>query len=159
MQQNRQIFISYAREDIESAKRLFIELKNIGEQPWIDKECLFGGQDWRTEINKAIRKSRYFIALLSQNSVDKRGYVQKELKTALDVLDEFPSSKIYLIPVRINDCRLSNENILKIQWIDMFPSWKKGFEKILLSITKSQDKIVNDKALVIVSATICLKPS
>jgi hypothetical protein len=38
-----------------------------------------------------------FLALLSQNSVTKRGYVQKELSEALDILDEFPSSEIFII--------------------------------------------------------------
>jgi hypothetical protein len=44
------------------------------------------------------------VAILSKNSVGKRGSVQKELKQALDVLDEFPENEVFLIPARISEC-------------------------------------------------------
>ena len=40
------VFISYAREDSEAAKRLYQELKNAGFIPWLDKESLIAGQNW-----------------------------------------------------------------------------------------------------------------
>jgi hypothetical protein len=49
--------------------------------------------------------------LLSSNSGEKIGYVQKELKEALEVLDEFPQSKRWLIPVRIDDCKVMQQAI------------------------------------------------
>lgn len=61
------------------------------------------------------------MALLSTNSVSKRGSVQKELKDALDILDEYPSSAIFLIPVRLDDCVASDVRIEDIHWVDMFP--------------------------------------
>ena len=44
------------------------------------------------------------IACLSKNSISKRGYVQKELKEAISVLDEIPEDAIYIIPIRIDGC-------------------------------------------------------
>jgi hypothetical protein len=99
-----QIFLSYAQEDFESARRLFNDLKALGVNIWFDKESLLPGQNWRVAITGAIKRSRYFLAVLSGNSVTKKGYVQKEMKHALEVVDEYPETEIFLIPVRLNAC-------------------------------------------------------
>jgi hypothetical protein len=39
------VFISYAREDQEIAKRLYEDLKRTGVEPWIDCHELIPGQD------------------------------------------------------------------------------------------------------------------
>jgi formylglycine-generating enzyme required for sulfatase activity len=83
--------------------------------------------DWDLEIRRAIRGSKFFLACLSKESIDKRGYVQKELKMALDVLDEMPEGKIYLIPVRLEACRVP-ERLRSRQWVDLFTP--RGFEKL-----------------------------
>ena len=40
------VFICYAREDLEEAKRLCDSLKIVGLDPWFDKESLMPGQKW-----------------------------------------------------------------------------------------------------------------
>jgi hypothetical protein len=114
--QENTVFISYAEEDSKSAKRLYDDLKRTNLTPWLDKESILLGQNWENEIGKAIKNSRYFIALLSANSVAKRGYVQKELKGALEEQDKFPESGIYLIPVRLDDCEMPYEKLGKIHF-------------------------------------------
>jgi len=37
-----------------------------------------------------IRNSSHFLALLSSNAITKRGFVQKEINIALEVIDEIP---------------------------------------------------------------------
>jgi predicted esterase len=60
------VFISYAREDSDSAERLYNELKKTGFKPWLDKYNINAGQDWMEEIMDAIENSsRYFIPLFS----------------------------------------------------------------------------------------------
>ena len=86
--------------------------------------------------------------MLSHNSINKKGYVQKELKMALEELSEYPEHETYIIPVRINDCEPSANEIYELNWIDMFPAWEEGLEKIEKSInveclhvpTKTSDK-------------------
>ena len=95
------VFISYAREDIETARKLYHDLKQAGISPWMDKEDLLPGQNWRVMISKAIQESKYFLAVLSSHSLTKRGFVQKELKMALDILDEFPEDDIFIIPMGV----------------------------------------------------------
>lgn len=128
------VFLSYAHEDVDAASRLYEELKLAGVDAWFDKKDLLPGKIWKAAIRQAIRDSRYFLAILSKNSVNKRGFVQKELMEALDMLDNFPQSEIFIIPVRLDDCEPSHERLREIQWVDMFPSWKNGLDKILTSI-------------------------
>lgn len=128
------VFISYAREDVEHARRVHEALKNAGANPWLDEVDLLPGQDWRNAITTAISESRYFIALISSKSVGKRGFVQKEFKQALDVLDEFPESDVFLIPARVDDAEPSYAKLKKLHRVDLFPDWNSGIAKILLTM-------------------------
>jgi TIR domain len=95
------------------------ELKADGIRCWFDEEDLLPGQDWEYEISKAIRSSRYVVACLSKASVSKAGYIQKELRKALDVADEQPEGVAYLIPVRLEECEIP-ERLQRWQWVDLF---------------------------------------
>jgi len=126
------IFISYVHEDINDARKLYEKLKPVSNlEPWFDKECLLPGMKWRPAIRKAIRESRFFIALLSKRSVTKRGFFQKEISEALDILNEFPEDQIFLIPIRLEECDPPSEIIREIQYVDFFPEWDEGFKKVL----------------------------
>ena len=125
------LFLSYAREDIESATILCDDLRRRDIDVWFDRDSLLPGQNWKREVKKAINNSHFFIALISKNTINKKGFVQKELKQALDILDEIPTSKIYIIPVRLDECILSDEKLKEIHLVDLFPSWSDGVLKIL----------------------------
>jgi hypothetical protein len=47
---NIKIFVSYVQEDLDEAYQIYRRLRQEGYDPWIDKEKLFGGQDWDLEI-------------------------------------------------------------------------------------------------------------
>lgn len=130
------IFISYAHEDIEAARRLFLELSSLPDMhPWFDKESLRVGMRWEPAIRKAIRESDYFLALLSQHSTSKRGYVNREMKMALEILDEFPEDRSFLLPIRLDDCQPSFEALRGINYVDFFPCWDDGFQKVVSVIS------------------------
>ncbi|MBI2371095.1 MAG: toll/interleukin-1 receptor domain-containing protein [Deltaproteobacteria bacterium] len=97
----------------------------------MDKEDLLPGQWWEQEIRKALKGSEFVIIFLSTASVAKRGYVQKEFKLALDVLNEMPVGTIYVIPVRLDDCEVPDQ-FRPLQWCDLFEEG--GFERILQAI-------------------------
>lgn len=128
------VFISYAREDTEIAMRLYNSMKELFLDPWIDQVNLKPGENWQLSVNEGIRECDYFIAVLSHNSINKRGYVQKELRKGIDALDEFPDSSTFLIPARIENCFPINERLREIQWVDLFPDFEHGFGKLLSSI-------------------------
>jgi histidyl-tRNA synthetase len=121
MQKNKDIvFISYARDDEKQATNLYKELTKHGINAWLDTKNIKPGENWKVCISSAVKKSRWFIALLSDNSVNKVGYIQKELKLAFDVLDEYPEQEIYLIPVRLDNCKPTSERIYDLNWVDLF---------------------------------------
>jgi hypothetical protein len=127
-------FLSYAREDAPSAQKLYEGLSAAGASVWYDKESLKPGQKWEVAITKAIRASRYFIALLSSKSVTKKGFVQREIGEALAVLSEYPEDEVYLLPLRLDDCRPSHERMRELQWLDLFPNWEEGIAKLIRSL-------------------------
>lgn len=125
------VFISYVPEDTETARKLYNDLKQWGIELWFDKEDLLPGQKWKDEIRKAIKDSSFVLALLSSKSVSEKGHYHKELKTAFDTRDECPSSEIFIIPVRLDDCKPSDERIRELSWVDLFSSYENGLRKIL----------------------------
>ncbi|MCP4350629.1 MAG: SUMF1/EgtB/PvdO family nonheme iron enzyme [Desulfobacterales bacterium] len=127
----KKIFISYAREDYEIARKLFDDLKEVAE-PWLDRECLLPGERWKPGIRQAIKKTDFFLALLSSRSVPKKGFVQTELDTALNELRNYPPDQIYIIPARLDKCIPKHEILHDLNWVDLFPSYEAGLEKILL---------------------------
>jgi hypothetical protein len=129
-----QVFLSYAREDLAAAQRLFEELRRHEVNVWFDKDAVRAGERWKPAISQAIRASRFFIALLSTLSLSKTGYVQKELREAMSVLDEYPEQEIYLIPVRLDDCQPLDQTLNELHWVNMFPSWDEGLGKILRQV-------------------------
>jgi hypothetical protein len=128
------VFISYARENAEVARRLYRDLKSQSVEPWLDTECILPGQRWSDAIAEAIKDSDYFFALFSKKLAEKRGYVQSELKKALEVLRDVPPGKGYLMPIRLDDCRIEIKEFLEYQWVDLFPIYEEGFAKILKAI-------------------------
>jgi hypothetical protein len=86
---SNKIFISYAKVDLPTARQIYEDLLIAGLDPWLDEKNLLPGQNWQYEIKKAIKASRFVIAILSNKSVSKRGFVQREIKLALQTLDEY----------------------------------------------------------------------
>lgn len=127
------IFLSYAREDAEAAQRLCRDLRSHCRTVWFDQDSILPGERWRLAVARAIKEADYFLALLSDVSVGKRGTVQAEIKWALEVLEELPEDKVYLIPARLEPCEPSSPRIRELQWVDLFPAWDDGLRRILMA--------------------------
>jgi len=125
-----EIFISYARSDSEVAQAVYRALKDRGLDAWLDTEDLEPGVRWKSSIHRQIHSSNYFIALLSSSSVNRKGYVQKELRQAIDILEEFPEDEIFLIPIRLDECRPSHPLLAELNWLDLFPDRELGLQKL-----------------------------
>jgi len=123
------VFISHANEDNAAAKRLYKRLKDDGFDPWLDEERLLPGQNWSLEIEKALRASDVILLCFSGVSVVKSGFVQKEFKRAMDILDEKPEGAIFVIPIRLDNCEMPHF-IRDLHWMD-YPD---DYDKLLLSL-------------------------
>src|SRR6476659_399432 len=115
------IFLCHSSSDKPSVRELYQKLSAEGWMDvWLDEEKLLPGQDWDYEIDKALGKSDAVIVTLSTGSVSKEGYVQKELRFALDIALEKPEGTIFILPVRLDDCERPRR-LRPIQGIDYFP--------------------------------------
>lgn len=130
----KKIFISYAREDAQTARRLFSDLRRRGYDPWLDTESLLPGQDFKRTIRRAIKESTFVLVLISSKSVNKRGFFQAEVKEALAVFNEIPPGDVFLIPVRLDGSTPRHEQLKSIHWVDLFPSYEDGFPKLAASL-------------------------
>ncbi len=125
------IFIAYAAEDGALAERLFKDLTARGLAAWLDRRKLLPGQNWPRRIEDAIASSDFFIACFSRNSARKRGGFQAEIRYALDCANRVPLDEVFLIPVRLDDCRVPMRIQREMQYVDLFPDWNTGFDRIL----------------------------
>jgi hypothetical protein len=113
------IFLIYAKEDKERIESLYEELKESGFKPWLDTKEILPGQDWKQSIKRAIEESDIALACISKNSLTKKGFVQAELKMALDLLEERSKGFSPVIPVRLEETEVP-DRLKNLQWIDLF---------------------------------------
>jgi TIR domain/Protein of unknown function (DUF3298) len=97
------IFVSYAKPDGDRVLPFFDHLTSQGLNLWIDVRCLKPGQNWDFEIRKALNKASLILIFISNNSYERRGYLQRELRLALDKRNEKLIDDIYVIPVLLDD--------------------------------------------------------
>src|SRR5690349_1616481 len=96
------VFLCHSSGDKGEVRALYQRLKAEGWiHPWLDEEELLPGQDWREEIEKAVEESHVILVCLSPASITKEGYVQREIRVALDQADYMPEGTIYLIPLKL----------------------------------------------------------
>jgi hypothetical protein len=126
-----QIFISYAREDLLAVEALYRKLKAAGFTPWLDKKDIQPGQAWVYAIERAIEESDFVLVCLSRHSVERTGIMQKEIRSALQLMQGMPQSDIYLIPVRLERCKIP-EPLSNFQFVDLFEP--KGWSRLLLAL-------------------------
>lgn len=125
------VFLCHASSDKPKVRELYLRLVNDGVDAWLDKEKLIPGQNWQIEIPKAVRNSDVVLVCLSPQSANKEGFVQKEIKIALDAADEKPEGTIFIIPVRLEECNVP-ERISQFHWVDLFS--ENGYEWLLKAL-------------------------
>ncbi len=134
------VFIAYAKEDREVAERLYRELTAAGFDPWMDSVKLLPGQNWPRAIEAAIETSDFFIACFSENSARKRGGFQAEIRYALDCARRMPLDDIFIVPIRLNPCRIPRAIQREIQYIDFFPNWSEGVRRLIDLVRKEEEQ-------------------
>lgn len=121
------VFLCHASDDKPQVRRLYKRLKDKGLDPWLDEENLLAGQNWELEIRHAVKTTDVVLVCLSNSSTTKKGFVQKEIRFALDAADEQPEREIFVIPVRLEVCEVPIR-LSKWHWVDEFESI--GYERI-----------------------------
>ncbi len=132
------VFLCHAHADKSAVRNLYRHLKERKIDAWLDAEKLLPGQNWQVEIPKALLSSDVIIICLSKNSVDKEGYVQKEIKFALDKALEMPEGRIFLIPARLEECDLPH-SLSAYHFVNLFE--EDGYKRLLRSLRVRAEQI------------------
>lgn len=128
------VFIAYVEEDIELVRRLHRDLAAAGCVPWLDKEQLLAGQNWPRAIERAISTSDFFLPCFSPRALAKRGQFQCELRYALDCARRLPLEENFLLPARLEACRIPRSITDHLQYVDLFPDWDRGVARLLRAV-------------------------
>lgn len=112
------VFLCHASPDKSTVLALYERLLPDGYDPWLDVKKLSPGHDFNFEIKKAIKSSDVVIVCLSQTSTTREGFVQKEIKFALDAADEKPTGTIFVIPARLEECSIP-DRLSHLHYVDL----------------------------------------
>ena len=128
------IFLCHASEDKGQVRDVYRRLADIEAfEPWLDEEDLLPGQDWAYEIPRALEASDFILIFFSSVSVGRRGYVQREMKLALDALQEMPAGAIFTIPVRLDECEVP-EPFRRYHYANLFDP--RGFDHLVTALRR-----------------------
>ena len=73
------IFLSYASQDADAARRICEALRAAGLEVWFDQSELRGGDAWDASIRRQIRDCALFVPLISANTnAREEGYFRLE---------------------------------------------------------------------------------
>ncbi len=136
------VFLCHAHADRDAVRALYTRLTNDGVDAWLDKEKLLPGQEWKSEIERAVREADVVIVCLS-NGFNKEGFRQKEVVWALDKAEEKLDGTIYIIPVLLENCEIPHR-LAKYHVVDLFEV--NGYEKLFNALkfrSKEVDAIIN----------------
>ena len=142
---NKDVFISYKRENADYVARLFAELKEHNIDAWFDLNELHQnvGKEYTERIHKGIDNSEYFLLIYTKEVEESEFIIKDELGHAAEkgkTILFYPKDEI-----DINKSKLK-EYVGKIQWLDT--------EATAIHQHDTQESIVDEKRLATLSALI-----
>src|SRR6187431_743136 len=100
------VFLSYASQDAEAAKRICEALRAAGVEVWFDQSELVGGDQWDQKIRGQIGSCGLFVPLISANTQARlEGYFRLEWKLAAHRTHTMADERTFLLPILIDGTR------------------------------------------------------
>ncbi len=117
----RAVFLSYAREDADAARRIADALRAFGVEVWFDQSELRGGDAWDQKIRKQIKDCTLFVPMISATTQARgEGYFRREWKLGVDRTHDMSSARSFILPIVIDDTKESEaevpEEFMRYQW-------------------------------------------
>jgi len=119
---NQAVFLSYASQDAEAAKRICEALRTADVEVWFDVDGgLEHGDEWDAKIRRQIRDCVLFIPIISANTQARHeGYFRIEWDLAAERARGIASGVAFILPVVIDDTRqpdaLVPDRFRSVQW-------------------------------------------
>jgi tetratricopeptide (TPR) repeat protein len=104
MATGKPVFLSYASQDAEVARRLAEALRAAGVEAWFDQSELKGGDVWDQKIRRRIKECVLFVPLISATTQARpEGYFRLEWRLAVERSHLLADDHPFLFPVVIDD--------------------------------------------------------
>ncbi len=118
---SKAVFLSYASQDAEAAKRICEALRAAGVEVWFDKNELVGGDAWDQKIRRQIKECALFVPIISANTQARlEGYFRLEWKLAEDRSHLMARGKPFIVPLVVDDTSDRDAHVpdsfLAVQW-------------------------------------------
>ena len=98
------IFLSYASQDADAARRICDSLRAVGLEVWFDQSELRGGDAWDAAIRKQVKECALFVPLISANTdARSEGYFRREWNLAVTRMLDMADDQAFLLPAVIDD--------------------------------------------------------
>jgi TolB-like protein len=115
------VFLSYASQDAEDARRICDALRAAGLEVWFDQSALRGGEAWDASIRKQIKECALFVPVISANTqAREEGYFRREWNLAVHRTLDMADDRTFLLPVVIDATIDANarvpERFREVQW-------------------------------------------
>ena len=115
------IFLSYASQDTEAARRICDALRGAGAEVWFDQSELRGGDAWDASIRRQIKDCALFVPIISANTqAREEGYFRREWNLAAHRTLDMADGKPFLLPVVIDATldvnALVPDKFREVQW-------------------------------------------
>jgi TolB-like protein/Tfp pilus assembly protein PilF len=105
-QASRAVFLSYASQDAEPARRICDSLRAAGVEVWFDQSELRGGDAWDRKIRHQIRDCALFVPIISgQTQSRHEGYFRLEWRLAEQRTHLMGRSRSFVVPICVDDTR------------------------------------------------------
>jgi TolB-like protein len=118
---SKAVFLSYASQDAEAARRIADALRAAGVEVWFDQSELRGGDAWDAQIRRQIRECALFVPIISANTQARQeGYFRLEWKLAEDRSHFMAKGRRFILPVSVDSTTersaLVPDAFLAAQW-------------------------------------------
>ena len=115
------VFLSYASQDAQAARRICDALRANGIEVWLDQSELHSGDAWDQKIRREIRTCALFMPVISRNTQARtEGYFRLEWHLAEQRTHLMAKSRAFLLPVCIDDTPELHaevpESFTAVQW-------------------------------------------
>ncbi len=115
------VFLSYASQDTEAARRICDALRAAGIDVWFDQGELRGGDAWDHMIRQRIRDCALFIPIISANTAARpEGYFRLEWSLADQRSHMQARNRTFILPVCIDATPPTAEDVpesfARVQW-------------------------------------------
>jgi hypothetical protein len=128
------IFVDYARADGERAGEILERLSAEGFKTLTDGGERAGEGGWALGDPTAFLDADFFLICLSNNAVDAKGVLLPGLKRKLDYLWRGANGQAFLIPVRLEECRVP-KSLQAFECVDLFTLG--GWAELLAAIEET----------------------